>query len=165
MKAECATMPVAPYEVVFEGDEAVVTLLTNVEEIPGTDESPAKWQYDEYRLRVRNRPELISNIENGFEAWLTAAKAAEYEKLAAEVRAERDKLLSETDKALTLDRLGIDVPTSITSTSLLSATKSLFAVLGNAVSGEWAAYRQALRDIPQQENFPYDVKFPTKPEE
>jgi hypothetical protein len=28
---------------------------------------------------------------------------------------------------------------------------------------EWATYRQALRDIPEQEGFPYDVIFPTKP--
>ena len=29
----------------------------------------------------------------------------------------------------------------------------------------WATYRQALRDIPDQEGFPEDVTWPTKPEE
>jgi hypothetical protein len=28
----------------------------------------------------------------------------------------------------------------------------------------WAAYRQALRDIPQQAGFPYSVNWPSKPE-
>lgn len=28
----------------------------------------------------------------------------------------------------------------------------------------WAAYRQALRDIPAQEGFPFDVTYPVKPE-
>lgn len=28
----------------------------------------------------------------------------------------------------------------------------------------WAAYRQALRDIPQQAGFPYNVTWPTEPE-
>jgi len=28
----------------------------------------------------------------------------------------------------------------------------------------WAAYRQALRDIPQQEGFPYSITWPVKPE-
>jgi hypothetical protein len=28
---------------------------------------------------------------------------------------------------------------------------------------EWTDYRQALRDIPQQEDFPYDVEFPLEP--
>ena len=31
------------------------------------------------------------------------------------------------------------------------------------MSDEWKAYRQALRDIPQQSGFPNDVTFPTKP--
>ena len=32
------------------------------------------------------------------------------------------------------------------------------------VPAEWSAYRQALRDVPQQEGFPKDVVWPTKPE-
>ncbi len=28
----------------------------------------------------------------------------------------------------------------------------------------WATYRQALRDIPQQAGFPHDITWPTKPE-
>ena len=29
---------------------------------------------------------------------------------------------------------------------------------------QWKEYRQALRDIPQQEGFPFNVVFPTRPE-
>jgi hypothetical protein len=29
--------------------------------------------------------------------------------------------------------------------------------------GEWATYRQALRDIPDQPGFPWDVTWPTEP--
>lgn len=32
------------------------------------------------------------------------------------------------------------------------------------MSTEWAAYRQALRDIPQQNGFPFNVTYPIKPE-
>jgi hypothetical protein len=32
------------------------------------------------------------------------------------------------------------------------------------MSQSWIAYRQALRDIPDQEGFPYSVTWPTKPE-
>ena len=35
---------------------------------------------------------------------------------------------------------------------------------GQLVPQEWQDYRQALRDIPQQEGFPYAVIWPTKPE-
>lgn len=34
----------------------------------------------------------------------------------------------------------------------------------DSVSTIWASYRQALRDIPEQTGFPFDVTFPTKPE-
>lgn len=33
-----------------------------------------------------------------------------------------------------------------------------------AVKDKWATYRQALRDVPQQEGFPETFKWPVKPE-
>jgi hypothetical protein len=41
-------------------------------------------------------------------------------------------------------------------------TKSLES--GEAVPDEWKQYRQALRDIPTQPNFPDSIEWPTKPE-
>ena len=34
----------------------------------------------------------------------------------------------------------------------------------DAVSQPWAIYRQALRDVPSQSGFPWDVQWPTQPE-
>lgn len=34
----------------------------------------------------------------------------------------------------------------------------------DAVSSKWAAYRQALRDVPQQAGFPDNIQWPVKPE-
>lgn len=31
------------------------------------------------------------------------------------------------------------------------------------VSEQWQEYRQALRDVPQQEGFPFQVNWPSKP--
>jgi hypothetical protein len=70
--------------------------------------------------------------KNGF---LPVPKSAE--ELAAEVRAERGRRLSETD---------------------------WMALSDSTMSAEWATYRQALRDITTQEGFPYAVEWPTKPE-
>lgn len=57
--------------------------------------------------------------------------------LAAEIRADRDKLLSESDWT---------------------------QVAGAPVDQEaWATYRQALRDIPAQEGFPREVVWPDSP--
>lgn len=56
----------------------------------------------------------------------------------AAIRDKRDHLLSDTDKLALSDR--------------------------PAMSSGWLAYRQELRDITDQEGFPYSVIFPTKPE-
>lgn len=40
----------------------------------------------------------------------------------------------------------------------------IYALGDRAISDEMRAYRQALRDVPQQEGFPDNVVWPTKPE-
>lgn len=60
--------------------------------------------------------------------------------IASEIRSERDSLLSNTDKFMT-----IDYPISDEDRNALRV------------------YRQALRDIPQQEGFPENVVWPDKP--
>lgn len=57
-----------------------------------------------------------------------------------------------------IDRMGLEVPTGVSFSAWLEFLKKL----GSAVSGDLAKYRQELRDIPQQEGFPYCVVFPTK---
>ena len=59
------------------------------------------------------------------------------EQLAADIRAERDRLIATTDYAVQPDSPH-DTP-------------------------EMRAYRQALRDVPQQEGFPDSVEWPEKP--
>jgi hypothetical protein len=59
---------------------------------------------------------------------------------ATEVRKIRDKLLSDCDWVT------------------IRATD-----LGTAVSEDWAAYRQSLRDVSNQETFPWNVIWPTDP--
>ena len=57
---------------------------------------------------------------------------------AAKLRTERDQLLAATDWTQ-----AADVP--------------------EEVRVKWQPYRQALRDVPQQEGFPHDVVWPEKP--
>lgn len=59
---------------------------------------------------------------------------------AAEVRADRDVRLAETDWIV---------------------IKSLEN--GSPIPAEWATYRQALRDVPEQIGFPWNVIWPEKP--
>ncbi|MCI8470415.1 MAG: hypothetical protein HFJ35_02825 [Clostridia bacterium] len=95
-----------------------------------------------YRITLNNRKKLKQDIENNYDTWLQFAKNTEHEKLATEIREKRDKLLTETDW------------TQVTDT-VLSVEKQ----------EEYKNYRQALRDITEQEEFPYKVIFPEKPEE
>ena len=60
------------------------------------------------------------------------------ERIAATARTKRDNLLAQTDWTQ-----AVDVP---------QATKDL-----------WVAYRQALRDVPQQSGFPTEIVWPVKP--
>lgn len=114
-------------------------------------------------IKVFYRENLQEDIENNYTTWLDFAKNQEYEKLAEEIRAKRNKLLEETDKEMCLDRLNLQLPETLTGTSLLSGVKQFFEGLGNIFNGDMAKYRQELRDITKQEGFPYNVIFPEKP--
>ena len=59
-----------------------------------------------------------------------------------EMRSERDRLLTNTDWVVIK-----------------------YKELGKAVPAAWKSYRQALRDITEQEGFPHDVTFPEEPTE
>lgn len=62
------------------------------------------------------------------------------EELTEQARSQRDSLIQQSDWTQMLDN----------------------PLCGNQ---EWLDYRQALRDIPQQEGFPENIKWPTPPEE
>lgn len=66
----------------------------------------------------------------------------------------RNKLLDLSDKEMTLDRLSLDT----------SSAAKFISSLTHIFNSAWAAYRQALRDLPQQEGFPFDVQFPAAPD-
>ena len=65
----------------------------------------------------------------------------------------RDRLLDESDKEMTLDRLNLDFSSPI----------KFIASLKSVVSDVWSKYRQDLRDLPSQEGFPFNVRFPSRP--
>ncbi len=61
-----------------------------------------------------------------------------YNEAADEVRSKRNRLISETD---------------------------WMALNDNTMSTDWIFYRQALRDITNQEGFPFDIQWPIQPSE
>lgn len=89
-----------------------------------------------------------------------AVKRGDEESAAVIARAIRDRLLKESDAELAVDRMGLEVPEGNTFSAWLDFLKGL----GEMLKGKWAKYRQELRDLPQQEGFPLNTKFPEKPD-
>lgn len=157
-KTNYAERPQA-YEI-KDGDagQKIICFRQNIEEIETEDGT--QYTADEYTLAVPTSQALNKRVADNIEAWRERAMQEDYDRVAAEVRAIRDKLLADSDKEMVLDRMGLEVPTGVSFTAWLDFLKKL----GAAVSGEMVRYRQALRDITTQEGFPYDVNFPEKPE-
>lgn len=81
---------------------------------------------------------------------------------AAEIaRKIRNRLLEVSDSAVALDRLGLEMPTGTTFTAWLTFLKAL----GTALVGDWAKYRQALRDLPQSDGWPLEIVWPIPPDQ
>lgn len=153
---------------VFTGDEgqSVVVFRLNIEEVPreGEGEEGTAYTADEYRLTVPSRANLEQQIREHIEDWRNRAVSEDYATVAAEVRAKRNALLDETDKDMAFDRLQIALPENVTAITLLTGFVDFIHSLKNIVNGNMARYRKALRDLPEQPGFPYDVTFPDKPE-
>lgn len=106
-----------------------------VEETKHEEETIIEYVYDAYQIELMYDEEYI---KTNYNTLLVQAKQREYDVLAKQVRLKRKSLLEETDNYAMSDRV---------------------------MSQAMKEYRQALRDITQQEGFPYEVDFPVKPME
>lgn len=130
-----------------------------------SDNEVEVFTYKVYKITTTFRDNLEEHIQNNLNDWLESLKEQEKNSLASEIREKRNKLLEESDKYMILDRLTMNFPQEISLTNVVSVLKDFFKTLSNIKNGSWAKYRQELRDLTNQKGFPYDVKFPDKPEE
>lgn len=169
MRVESTIKPKNNFEIERKGNLCEVAFFDNIKKITKTREDDEEsieetlYTYDKYTMETVYRDDLSKEIKNNYQTWLDFVKNKDYEEKASEIRAKRDKLLSDTDKEMVLDRLGLNLPANITATSMLSAVKNFFSTISDIVSGDMARYRQELRDITEQDGFPYNVIFPEKP--
>ena len=98
--------------------------------------------------------------ENAYQA---ACLVKDEELAALLARIIRNRKLAESDGELAFDRFGIELPDNISMTNIVNAFKNLIAGLKLLLNGSWAAYRQALRDLPEQEGFPFNINWPGQP--
>lgn len=146
-----------------KGNLIEVAFFDEVKEIQ--EEESTQYEYSIYTIKTIYREDLESYISDNYEDYLALAKETDYQLEASKIREKRNELLADSDKFLLLDRLGISLPSEITAVTLLTSVKDFFDNLKEVLSGEWAEYRQELRDITKQKGFPYDVNFPKKPDE
>jgi hypothetical protein len=125
-------------DVVFEGPQATGGTVYQYSMRQGVEQIEGEW-YTKYVLGP-----IFTNTtaEDG-----TVITAAQHE---AAYKAQKD-----TDKAKAVRN---------ERNSLLAATDwTQCKDIPDETSSEWAIYRQALRDVPEQSGFPWNVVWPTKP--
>lgn len=118
---------------------ANITPATIVDPQTGAQESG--YEYDVYSIPIVTRPDLETDIAANTADWLAMAIADEHSRLSSEIRAARDALLAETDYIMRDD---------------YPATTEY--------KQQIAEYCNSLRDIPEQDGFPYTVTWPVKPD-
>lgn len=118
--------------------------VTEGSEINGsTGAAISVWTYDQYTLPVRVTANTAAQIADDYDAWLQRAKDYERTQEADKVRAHRDKLLNDCD--------------------LIYCNPSNWAAMDEPTRAVWQEYKQALRDVSQQAEFPYSVTLPPTP--
>lgn len=156
-----------------ENGKVAVYFFTNIQAIEKKEqeqetteqEEQKMYSYDMYVIELQKQNNLEERIKNNYDMWLDFVKQKEYDKLAEEIRTKRNKLLEDTDKEMCLDRLNLNLPTELSATTLLAGVKQFFDAFSDIFNGKMAKYRQELRDITKQKDFPYSVIWPTKDEE
>ena len=101
---------------------------------------------DDTDMTVNNDDLLAAMAKAGdVAAYVPPTQAELDEALSAQIRMDRDALLSKVDA--------------------IAGNTLRWSALDAKAQEAWAAYRQALLDIPQQSSFPISVNWPVKPSE
>ena len=117
----------------------LVRLYEDEQEVTRAGVSDVDTPWSGYSYTTYEMVTQVPTAQVDGDAWADLVKQADHDAAAAAVRTERDRLIAACD----------------------------WTVLGDAktVKADWKAYRQALRDVPEQAGFPYAVEWPTPPAE
>ena len=133
----------------------------NVHESLGIDPVTPTVQPDpsgDYKVVVRNGLEQDAN-GNWVWAWTEQDMFQEYTDDEGTVVTVQDQI----DAKVAADNAALEATERATRDDLLKATDH-YGLSDVTMTEAMTAYRQALRDVPQQEGFPQTITWPTKPE-
>jgi len=147
MKITNIKVPSTPFEIINNGNGYSAVFYTNVTESKDVDgmtgQEITTWDYETYTLPVINSSNLYASIESNLDEWIQKAKDYELDQESAKIRAYRDKLLNDCDTGY--------------------CTSDKWEAMDGLQHLGWNNYKQLLRDITKQDNFPYSVTFPVLP--
>ena len=122
-------------DVVFEGVQATGGTVYQYSQRDGVQQIDGKW-YTKYVLGPVFIDQVVDGVTTTAAEHEAAYKAQKDAEQAKNVRATRDQKLADTDWRFRSDM---------------------------TPSQEWKDYCQALRDVPSQEGFPWDITWPVEP--
>ena len=128
-------------DIIFEGPQAVPENHYQYSMRDGIEQqSDGKW-YKKYVLGpiFKDIPATENSPGLTVQEQETNYRALKDKEQALNVRSTRDKLLKDSDWTQGKD-------------------------ISDSISNPWAVYRQSLRDVPEQPNFPWVIDWPNKPE-
>lgn len=146
MKQESDFRPTNGYEVENNNDgscDVILYDLDSIEEIIVEDEEGHEktiYKFYAFRIKLEYNDNVEDYIEENYETLLNDAKEHDRSIHAKAIREKRDRLLNESDW-----------------------TQANDTALSQEMVEAYRVYRQALRDITSQEEFPYNVIWPEKP--
>jgi hypothetical protein len=97
MKAERTEQPDV-IQTAITGKNAKVWLRENIEQVT-KEEGETAWQYDEYALEVRDRPNLEQYLTDNFSILIAQAKQTEINAIMKEFESKIDRLIDDTAEA------------------------------------------------------------------
>lgn len=146
MKQESDFKPTKGYEVENNNDgscDVILYDLDSIEEETTQDEEgneKTTYKYYAFRIKLEYSENVSDYIEENYETLLNDAKEHDRNIHAKAIREKRDKLLTNSDW-----------------------TQANDTALSDEMVEAYRVYRQALRDITKQEEFPYIVIWPEEP--
>ena len=117
----------------------------------------AKPDVGEWQVAVKDGVEQVDGVWQ--EKWVTQEMFAEYINDDGTVVT----VQAQIDAKVAADNAALEATERATRDNLLKATDH-YGLSDVAMTEAMTAYRQALRDVPQQEGFPQTITWPTKPE-
>lgn len=112
MKAESLQKPVANYEITFiDKDYVEVEFFSNIQEKKikenNSENMIVSYVYDYHRIKIRNRSNLIDQLNKNYDQWLKFAEEKERISTIQETTTEeRIKILEDTVDTLILSQFG-----------------------------------------------------------